>query len=83
MEHVGGVRSKDSLRERLFLGELLKGGISIKQVPAGTRRSEISTATLRGCGERFIKDCFVLVGSVWHTVGSWNNNDHHVNGDGG
>jgi hypothetical protein len=35
----------------LFLGGLLKGGISTKQVPAGTRQSEISTASpLGGAG---------------------------------
>src|SRR6185312_9053824 len=36
------------LRERLFLGGLLKGGISIKQPMIGIRQPGFSTASLRG-----------------------------------
>jgi hypothetical protein len=72
---VGGARSKGLLPGHSFPGGLLKGGISMKQVPAGTGRSELSTTTpFGGCVEGFVRGCFVVVGGVWHTVGSWDNN---------
>ena len=64
---------------RMFPGGPLKGGISIRQVPGGTGRPDFSTASflrLRGKrgGERIMEGWFVVLGGVWHTVGSWNNN---------
>jgi hypothetical protein len=46
MEVVGGARSKDSLPERMFLGELLKGGISIKKPMIGNWLPGSSTTPL-------------------------------------
>jgi hypothetical protein len=71
---VAGVRSKDPLPGRSFLGGLLKGGISIRQSMIGIWWPGVSTASLRGCEERTVKGCWVCgLLCVWHTVGSWDN----------